>query len=312
MAMHLTEEEAAVVYHGSRGEDFKETLMKVVSLSSLNKKLYSKIFDEESMELWATAFTAPDADPENNYEWAEFIGDSIANHATVHHIEKRFPQFGNDPAAVRVATRIKINTVSKATFCECARSIGFWPYISATVGERANKMRPLLEDSWEAFLGTFSTLVDRKCRRRDSSGKVQLGGGFQFCYEIVSAVLDKVPICGSLPDEHGVQHGKLKYEELVDAITRLKELFDKHKDLGKVKYECRRPSREHDGGDTRCHVEVYANGGSGNMRGSLLLGRGVAALQADAKQIAAKAALKKLRSQGFHREMRPAYAKFCE
>ena len=151
----LSEEEMAIVYRGTRGQGFKDFLERVIGLSSLSKKLYPKILDEEGMKKFSGAFTHPSAADEavvwSNYEWAEFKGDSIANHAVVEAIDMRFPNFDGDSSAVRVGTRIKINTVSKATFCELARDLGFWPYITATMEFRTTKMRPLLEDAFESF-----------------------------------------------------------------------------------------------------------------------------------------------------------------
>ena len=144
---------------------------------------------------------------------------------------------------------------------------------------------------------------------------MQLGGGFQFCFEIVREVLDKVPICGGLPDADGVQKGKLKYDDLVDWITQLKELFDVHdiqEQFGKVKYDCVRDKHDERSTESRCYTTVYATGGVGRMPGRMNMGSGVAALKADSKQRAARAAVLGLRKQGFTREMRPAFAKFCE
>ena len=316
----LSEQEMAVVYSGSRGKDFKDLLLSVLELTSLNKKYYSKLLDEEGMMKFSAAFTHPSAADTTkrwtNYEWSEFTGDSIANHSVVEYIALRFPEFDGDSDAVRVGTRVKINTVSKATFCELARSLGFWPFISATMEFRTTKMRPLLEDSFEAFLGTLSHLVDRKIRTRDSKGRVQLGAGFQFCFEIVRDVLDGVEICGGLPNADGVQLGKLRYDDLVDWITQLKELFDLREmqdQFGKVKYQCERVRNPDNPTESRCYTDVFASGGTaGTMRGRLKMGHGTAALQADSKQQAAKHAVLYMRKQGYTRPMRPAYAKFCK
>ena len=133
-----------------------------------------------------------------------------------------------------------------------------------------------------------------------------MGAGFQFAFEIVREVLDRVAICGALPNEDGVQEGKLKYDDLVDWITQLKELFDLRTTqdrFGRLQYTCRRSSPGTEGASV-CHATITSNG--------MVLGRGSAALQADAKQRAAQVTVLDFRRRGITREMRPAYAKFCE
>ena len=127
-------------------------------------------------------------------------------------------------------------------------------------------------------------------------------------------MLDKVPICGGLPNADGVQESKLSYDELVDWITQLKELFDlreMQEQFGKVKYECERVRNPEKPTESRCYTNVYATGGNGRMQMRLRLGGGTAALQADSKQNAAREAVLYMRGKGYTRTMRPAYAKFC-
>ena len=307
----FSEPEQTTVYEGPRGEEFRKYLQTLLSLTSLDQKHYNSLLDEDGMRKFSAAFTHPSASdpsiPWSNYEWAEFKGDSVANHAVVEYIDLRFPQFDGDSDAVRVGTRIKINMVSKATFSELARGLGFWRFISASSETRLTKMRPLLEDTFEAFIGVFSNLVDRKCRRRDSRGRVQLGAGFQFSFELIREVLDTVSICGGLPNSDGVQTGKLQYDELVDWITQLKELFDLRETqnkLGKIKYVCRRSS-PNSNGMTVCTATVALSSAA------FCFASATAALQADAKQKAAKEAVLQLRCKGITRPLPKAYAKYC-
>lgn len=316
----LSEEEMAVVYQGNRSSNFTELLRQTMRITSLKQDKIEELLTPECLEVFSAAFTHPSASDTSkantNYEWYEFIGDSIANLAVIMCISARWPNFHGDSDAVRVGTRIKINTVSKAVFCELARELGFWPFISATMEFRTTKMRPLLEDSFEAFLGAFAHLVDTKLRQRDKQGRIQHGAGFQFCFEIVRKILSNVNICGGVPDEDGVQRGKLKYDQLVDWITQLKELFDlkeMQEQFGKVKYSCERIRNDNNLTESKCYTTVSAvHQGRYGMRGPLEMGKGVAALQADSKQNAAREAVMYMRRKGYTREMRPAYAKFCQ
>ena len=85
------------VYEGSRGGDFVALITRVLEMTSLDARLYPKMLSAEGLRKFGAAFTHPSAststEPWSNYEWAEFKGDSIANHAVVEYIDLRFPQF---------------------------------------------------------------------------------------------------------------------------------------------------------------------------------------------------------------------------
>jgi hypothetical protein len=166
----------------------------------------------------------------------------------------------------------------------------------------------MMEDVLEAIMGLLEQQIDEKCCKPDKSGQFTSGGGFRICYNILKSVLDTFPICGGLPNKEGVQTKPLKYADLVDPKTRLKELFDKHRDtLGKVKY-----SSDRDG--QLCHSEVYADMSQvqGARRSRWNMGRGTAALQADSRQAASEQALAFLKQRGYTRAIPDYYARFCE
>ena len=56
------------------------------------------------MKLWDMAFTHKSADPKNNYEFIEILGDSILNASIVAYMDERFPQI-RSPAGVQVMGR---------------------------------------------------------------------------------------------------------------------------------------------------------------------------------------------------------------
>jgi dsRNA-specific ribonuclease len=105
----------------------------------------------------------------------------------------------------------------------------------------------------------------------------------QFLHNIIAKLLDTKDI-------------SLRYEDLVDAKTRLKELFDAFgDDIGKLKYTSDKVDRIH-------YVKVWRN--------DVLLSEGSAPLKADAQQKAAEKAIKKLNRQGFTK-LSENYEKFC-
>ena len=128
-------------------------------------------------------------------------------------------------------------------------------------------------------------------------------GGFRICYNIVASCLDNIEICGGRPGKNGVQSGMLVYKELVDAKTRLKELFDVNREnLGKLKYESERV-------ENLSHSIVSISGGKcGN---GYISKRCTAALKADSQQLAAQSALEHLEGMGIKRGVPRGYDKFC-
>ncbi len=141
-------------------------------------------------------------------------------------IRKRLPHI-KGPGAVPVFARLKIMLVSTKVFSDLFRDLNIFEFITATEDVRSRKMKPMIEDCFEAFADTLEEAVDRTV----SDG--QPGAGYRVVYNIVSKLLDTYPICGELPVKvkgytQKVQLGKLSYNLLVDDKTKLKELFDIH------------------------------------------------------------------------------------
>ena len=123
--------------------------------------------------------------------------------------------------------------------------------------------KKLLEDTFEAFIGVTELMIDEKIRHNV---------GYAIVYEILHSVFETVNI-------------SLKYEDLYDAKTRLKELFDLYNkgdsNIGTLQYE------ETKDLETRLTTSLVYQKISPTHR--VLLGQGVASLKADAQQRAASA-----------------------
>ena len=329
MASYKTSDEALQkVYEGARDETFDKLILSLLKKGKLRSDLRDKIF---SRETFSRVFTHPSANPEQNYEYHEFLGDLVVNKSIGQYLTRRFPQL-RCREGVRVLTRLKINLVSKKILSEFAETCDFWPFISATMEYRTTKKKPMLEDCFEAVLGLIEELVDETCRTSDSRGRVVSGAGYMIGYNIIENILDSYPICGGYPDpQSGVQTGRLVYSELVDPKTRLKELFDFHRaEIGKVKYFSSREPISDGSENTLCHTSVcslppedefgrtrrppWGNGRKERIKGKNYhqLGKGIAALQADSQQAAAKQALTFFAQLGIKKEMPQYYAKFCD
>ena len=230
--------------------------------------------------MYETVFTHKTADPNNNYEFLEFLGDVTLNKAIAWYLARRFPNL-QCAEGVKILTRLKINYISKKAFADFADQLGFWDYISADQEVRDMKKGKTMEDVFEAFFGATEWMIDHRIRE---------GAGARFCYRIIGTLLKPVPI-------------SFRYEDLFDAKTRLKEVFDHFSTnkLGKLRYIAKRTDR-------MFHVTAVRECGPYHQN---VIGEGFAPLKADAEQRAAQEAIVKLREIGFVKPLSESFAKFC-
>jgi dsRNA-specific ribonuclease len=276
-------EEEKTIYLAPRDEEFKALIRSLLVRGKLVPKYIDLLMTEKSMEEYSKAFTAESADPENNSEVYEQLGDVTANKFIVWYMYKRFPQL-MCTEGVKVVARLRINYGAKQSFYNIANSLGFWKFISASDEDRSRKMKPLLEDSLEAFIGVTEFLLDTNFRQ---------GVGNAIVYDILANIFDEMPI-------------SLEYEDLYDAKTRLKELFD-YRVIGEGKIEYRETKM-----DMITKSVVYRVIGEGKQTQYIPLGEGTASLKADAQQNAAKNALVFLKSRGYSKPVPEVYSKFCK
>jgi len=188
---------------GDRGESFKNFIIKLLKRSKLKNKYIEKLVSNDNFQLYCNAFTHISIDNDRNYEYLEILGDVTCNKCIVWYIKDRFPQLQNSEG-VKVIARLRINLVSKKNFANIAESLGFSNYISCEQEIKDQKGKSLLEDVFEAFFGATEMLID---------SIIGQGSGYGICFRILKSILDELNI-------------SLRYEDLYDPITRLKETFD--------------------------------------------------------------------------------------
>jgi len=209
-------EEITNIYYGERDEQFKTFIFELLKKGKLKSKYINTLLTPQNLEMYSLAFTASSACSDANYEIFEQMGDLSANKFIVWYMYKRFP-FLNTPKGVKIVARLRINYGAKQTFAQIAEDLGFWPFITAAIDGTTNGMKyknrqkkDLLEDVFEAFLGCTEFILDNEFR---------IGVGYGIVYDILSSIFNAIDI-------------SLKYEDLFDPKTRLKEIFDSHADLG--------------------------------------------------------------------------------
>jgi dsRNA-specific ribonuclease len=209
----------------------------------------------------------------------EFLGDTTLNKSIAWYLSRKFPHLCC-PSGVKILTRLKINLISKRSFARFAKNLHFWNFVSCDMETRQNKMDKTLEDVFEAFFGAIESILDER---------ITPGVGYSICYNIISYLLDRTPI-------------SLKYEDLFDSKTRLKEIFDFHKNgalepIGELIYK-------HEKVDRMFYVSVYRN--------DTLMGQGVSTLKIDAQQKSAEIAIKYLKSIGYIKPLGADYRLLCD
>ena len=264
------------IYLGSRGSDFKDFIVKLLQIGGIKDKYISILTDTNGMKLYNKAFTSESVDSEDNYQVLEQVGDLSGNKIIVNYMYEKFPQL-DCTEGVKVVARLRINYGAKQCFSEIARKLGFWNFISASNELRQRKMKSLLEDVFEAFLGATERLGDKIKR---------VGFGYAIVYDILASIFDEMDI-------------SLKYEDLYDAKTRLKELFDTNSTLGTLTYEEQKS-------ETFTVSTIFLK----NTEGKFKIGEGKASLKADAQQKAATNSLYLLAKKGISKPIPKIYQKF--
>jgi hypothetical protein len=157
------------------------------------------------------------------------------------------------------------------------KGLDLWDFISASLSMKTMCKKRISEDVFEAFFGLTFLLCEK--HYNDS------GIAFKICYKITKNMFDNVKI-------------SLRYEDIFDAKTRLKELFDNLKHLGKLEYSNR---SELVNGSTLHHVSILAitNGSNGSRQ---CIGQSSGPLLIDAQQVASSRALSHLKKQGISRD----------
>ena len=270
------------LYIAPRGEPFICLIRNILELGKLKKKYIDLLTDKKNIKIYEQVFTHPTVDSEINYEFFEILGDQTVNKAIVWYLTRRYP-FLHSPLGVKIISRLKINLVAKKTFADIGSDLKLWNFVSVDEDTRQNRMKKTLEDVFEAFFGATEYILDSQIRN---------GVGYAICYNIIENLFNDIKI-------------SLKYEDLYDAKSRLKENFDYHKKiksgiLFNEKYETNKVEKIN-------YVSVYNVLPDGRK---IEIGKGSAALKEDAEQRAAENAIQNLKRSGALKPIPEEYSNF--
>ena len=269
-----------LIYKGARGKAFQNLIVGLLKRGNLTSHQIKTFTNEQSMKIYDQAFTSSTANPIINYEMFEQLGDVTVNKFIVWYMYRRFPQL-KCPQGVKVVARLRINYGARQSFAMLGDRLGLWDFISASEEERSRRKKDLLEDCVESVIGATEMLIDSQHRP---------GVGQIIVSDMLTTMFDEIPI-------------SLKYEDLYDAKTRLKELYDFHKgSLGQLKYTSVRDE------STGIFLTTITDAKFGVKDG--VIGKGYATKQKDAEQRAAEVALITMNKKGFVKAVPPEYETF--
>ena len=278
----MSESKTTGIFLADRGLAFKTLITKLVSLGGVKPKYVELLTDTYAMSVYDSSFTSDDVNHKHNYQVHEQLGDVVLNQIIVEYMHAKFPIL-DCPEGVAIVARLRILYGSKECFSEIARKLGFWNFISATNEVRQRKMKPLLEDVFEAFIGATIRIINKRKR---------VGVGYAIVYDIVASILDSMTI-------------SLSYEDLYDAKTRLKELFDKievSSSMGTLSY------KEEKLPNQLTRATIYRKIGTQTHK----IAEGTASLKADAQQNAAQNALNILAKQNILKEIPTIFTQLAQ
>jgi dsRNA-specific ribonuclease len=268
------------MHHGSRSNDFSDLIVSLLKKSNAKDEFIELCLKKK--DKFGRAFTSSSADAVQNYEYYEQIGDGTINKFIVAYMYNRFPQL-KTAEGVEVVARLKIKYGSKGQLYQIAENLGFWTYISAADDVRIKRKKSLLEDVFEAFLGCTEEVVNETIH--EIKGQYFPGVGYDICWCILASIFDELQI-------------NIDYEFLVDAKTKLKELFDEYRDSN-LKYK-----------DIQCpETKLFI---SSVYNGEKFLGSGKSPLKREAQEKAADEALKNLKKWGITKKVPAQYRQFSK
>ncbi len=277
------------LYYGARDKAFQEFLIKIIKYTGIEEPLIKKYVNDETLPYFNRAFTSKSADEVNNYENFEQMGDATIGKFIVWNSYEKFPQIRENPSAVEIVARMKINLGSKDNLSTIAENLGLWPYITATEDERFRSKKKLLEDVFEALIGVIEYIFYDYSDPNYS----QPGLAYQLVYSILSKLFEPYIL-------------KIDYS-LVDPKNRLKGVFDQYKEiLGSEAIYKSTSFKTIDPNNKVIYIfktKVYDNKNN-------FLGEGTASNKKDSEKKAAEVAILTLEKKGYKKTVPSFYSNF--
>ena len=199
------------IERGDRGSAFKTVIKNALQRGNIKEKYLDILLTEDSLKVYNTAFTHKSANPKENYEILEHLGDVTANNILAWYFYRKFPQL-NCPNGLSILSKLESKYKAKKSYSTFANNLGFWDFVSADKKSKATNRNTILEDVFESFIGASELLLDTY---------FMIGVGNNILYDVMKSLLDEENI-------------SLKFEDISTSRTRIKEFIDKLNSLNKL------------------------------------------------------------------------------
>ena len=195
-------------------DGFKDFIISLLRRSRVNEKTIFILTDEEYLLDFRMSFVHDSYDPYENHNIYKFEGITALELVVAEYLVFKFPKIKSE----KWLTHLKQNIVSKGMFTDIAVEGDFQRFIlyGENIGDslikypdksRNTEYKSMLSDVFKAFVGALM-IVSNKVRQR--------GVGYAVVYNFVSFYMDQIEI-------------SIKYTDVFNYKTRLKELFDSYK-----------------------------------------------------------------------------------
>jgi dsRNA-specific ribonuclease len=268
------------VYYGPRDDTFKNFLVEILENTGISEAYINKYINEETLPFFNMAFTSKSANPTQNYEPFEQMGDATIGKFIVWSSYQKFPQFRGKPEAVEIVARMKINLGSKNTLSQIAENLGMWDFITASEQKRYKDKKDLLEDVFEALIGVFEFII----HDYSDANYSQPGLAYEIVYTLLLKLFEPYTL-------------KVDYDNLVDSKNRLKAIFDDYKEELGLQPEYKTTREDNSNLFVTRVLDIKQN----------VLGQGTAPIKKNAEKKAAEMAILTLAKKGYKKTIPSVY-----
>lgn len=278
------ENEKITPYIVNRDFEFKNLIKNIlVKKGRLRTDFVDNILNDDNLKLYELAFTfnsitckkdpisekiKEDIDSSNNNEIFIKLGTSVYEYFIVWYIFRLFNfKSAND---VQLLARIRINYEIKIICESISEKLDFFKFISSSLYDHNNRQKFLLENTFIAFLGVTSYILDEETRN---------GIGNSVCYDILTNIFNDIKI--EKPEN---------IYEIDNPITVLKNFFDKN---AYKNYKLGEPKNidTYDEKENLFKTEIFLK--------DILIGTGVGSNKQMGKNLASNKAIEYLNEKGY-------------
>lgn len=180
---------------------FRDFIRRLMRMAKMPDSVINELTTENNLNNFKQAFTHCTVS-DTNYEVYETIGDVTLNKCIIWFFRRMIPDVTPEQL-----TLLKIKFASTKLMSVYARELGFDNYILANDDAVKHRCK-ILEDVLESFIGCLEFMAD----------KLSMHSGYAYAYNFVSVYVERY-----------VSNMSISEQDLLDPISTLKNLSDKHR-----------------------------------------------------------------------------------